>query len=110
MPLRAYGSTPAVGSSRITTFDPPTKASATESFLCIPPEEHKHVRLQQIKRPSNHNFRVCSGTHLTAGWSWICVCVEGQYQSESVPFQPSHPLQTDPSDGRRTRCALLQST
>lgn len=37
MPLRAYGSTPAVGSSRITTFEPPTKARATDSFLCIPP-------------------------------------------------------------------------
>lgn len=37
MPLRAYGSTPAVGSSRITTLDPPTNAMATDSFLCIPP-------------------------------------------------------------------------
>ncbi len=32
-----YGSTPDVGSSRNTTLAPPTKAMATESFLCIPP-------------------------------------------------------------------------
>lgn len=37
MPLRAYGSTPAVGSSRITTLDPPTNAMATDNFLCMPP-------------------------------------------------------------------------
>lgn len=49
-------------------------------------------------------------THLTTGWSWICVCVEGQYQSRSAPSQPSLPPQTDPSDGHRTRCALLLST
>lgn len=38
MALRAYGSTPAVGSSKITARDPPTKAMATESFLFMPPE------------------------------------------------------------------------
>ena len=37
MPRREVGSTPAVGSSRITTWEPPTKAMATESFRCIPP-------------------------------------------------------------------------
>ena len=31
------GSTPDVGSSRITILDPPTNAMATDSFLCIPP-------------------------------------------------------------------------
>ena len=55
---REYGSTPAVGSSRTTTlcnnpsqkqrsnnlktstyFDPPTKAQAMLSFLCIPPDK-----------------------------------------------------------------------
>lgn len=34
-----YGSTPDVGSSRNTTFAPPTKAIAMESFLCIPPTQ-----------------------------------------------------------------------
>lgn len=38
MALRAYGSTPAVGSSKITARDPPTKAMATDSFLFMPPE------------------------------------------------------------------------
>lgn len=37
MDLLEYGSTPEVGSSKITTFDPPTNAMATDSFLCIPP-------------------------------------------------------------------------
>lgn len=32
-----YGSTPEVGSSKTTTFASPTKAMATDSFLCIPP-------------------------------------------------------------------------
>lgn len=34
---REAGSTPAVGSSKITTWEPPTKAMATESFRFIPP-------------------------------------------------------------------------
>lgn len=109
MPLRAYGSTPAVGSSRMTTFDPPTKARATESFLCIPPEEHKNC-LQQIKQPTYQNFKGHNATHLTIGWSWICVCVEGQYRWGSAPSQPSLPPQTDPSVEHRTRCVLLLST
>lgn len=37
MDLLEYGSTPDVGSSKMTTFDPPTNAMATDSFLCIPP-------------------------------------------------------------------------
>lgn len=37
MDLLEYGSTPEVGSSKITTFDPPTNAMATDSFLCMPP-------------------------------------------------------------------------
>lgn len=37
MALLEYGSTPDVGSSKMTTFDPPTNAMATDSFLCIPP-------------------------------------------------------------------------
>lgn len=32
-----YGSTPEVGSSKTTTFASPTKAMATDNFLCIPP-------------------------------------------------------------------------
>lgn len=32
-----YGSTPEVGSSKTTTFASPTKAMATDSFLCMPP-------------------------------------------------------------------------
>lgn len=38
-----YGSTPEVGSSRITTLAPPTNAKATDNFLCMPPglEHHK---------------------------------------------------------------------
>ena len=36
--LRAYGSMPAVGSSKITVREPPINAMATESFLFIPPE------------------------------------------------------------------------
>ena len=38
MALRAQGSTPAVGSSRMTALEPPTKAMATDSFLFIPPD------------------------------------------------------------------------
>lgn len=37
MDLLEYGSTPDVGSSKMTTLDPPTNAMATDSFLCIPP-------------------------------------------------------------------------
>ena len=37
MALLAKGSTPAVGSSRITVRDPAAKAIATESFLFMPP-------------------------------------------------------------------------
>lgn len=39
-----YGSTPDVGSSSITTLEPPTKAIATDSFLCIPPIERESKR------------------------------------------------------------------
>jgi hypothetical protein len=36
--LLALKSIPAVGSSRITSFEFPTRAIATESFLLLPPE------------------------------------------------------------------------
>ena len=39
MERRAYGSTPAVGSSRMTTRDPAVNAMAIDSFRCIPPDE-----------------------------------------------------------------------
>lgn len=47
MDLLEYGSTPDVGSSRMTTFDPPTKAMATDSFLCIPPAEGNETSISQ---------------------------------------------------------------
>ena len=37
--LRANGSTPAVGSSRMMVRDPPTKANKIDSFLFIPPDK-----------------------------------------------------------------------
>lgn len=40
MALLENGSTPAVGSSRMTVLEPPTKATATDSFLCMPPDKH----------------------------------------------------------------------
>lgn len=54
MALRAYGSTPAVGSSRITARDPPTKAMATDSFLFMPPERvcTREWRLLESSRSS----------------------------------------------------------
>jgi len=54
MALRAYGSTPAVGSSKITARDPPTKAMATDSFLFIPPERvcTREWRLLESSRSS----------------------------------------------------------
>lgn len=36
--LREQGSTPVVGSSRITTLDPPRRAIAMDNFLFIPPD------------------------------------------------------------------------
>lgn len=36
--LREHGSTPVVGSSRITTLDPPRRAIAMDNFLFIPPD------------------------------------------------------------------------
>ena len=42
MPLLAKGSTPAVGSSNITTFELATNAIATESFRFMPPESGKN--------------------------------------------------------------------
>ena len=44
MDLLEYGSTPEVGSSRMTVFDPPTNAIATESFLCMPPDRQLGVK------------------------------------------------------------------
>ena len=38
MLLRPLGSTPLVGSSRITALESPTKARATQRRRCIPPE------------------------------------------------------------------------
>ena len=38
--LRAYGSTPAVGSYRMTVLEPATKAMATDNFLFIPPDKY----------------------------------------------------------------------
>lgn len=54
MALRAYGSTPAVGSSKITARDPPTKAMATDSFLFMPPERvcTREWRLLESSRSS----------------------------------------------------------
>lgn len=54
MALRAYGSTPAVGSSKITARDPPTKAIATDSFLFMPPERvcTREWRLLESSRSS----------------------------------------------------------
>jgi len=37
----AYGSTPAVGSSRMTTLEPAVNAIAIDNFLCIPPYTHQ---------------------------------------------------------------------
>lgn len=48
-----YGSTPDVGSSRITTLAPPTNARATDNFLCMPPTvEHQNVLI-------SHHISVC---------------------------------------------------
>ena len=44
--LREYGSTPAVGSSRITHLEPPTNAHITDTFLFIPPAREKAVSVQ----------------------------------------------------------------
>lgn len=54
MALRAYGSTPAVGSSKMTARDPPTKAMATDSFLFMPPERvcTREWRLLESSRSS----------------------------------------------------------
>lgn len=54
MALRAYGSTPAVGSSKITARDPPTNAMATDSFLFMPPERvcTREWRLLESSRSS----------------------------------------------------------
>lgn len=38
MALREEGSTPAVGSSRMTVLAPPTNAMAIDNFLCMPPD------------------------------------------------------------------------
>ena len=44
---REAGSTPAVGSSRMTTREPPTKVMATESFCCVPPGQRQVRGSQQ---------------------------------------------------------------
>ena len=58
--LRAYGSTPAVGSSRITVLAFPQKAMATDSFLFIPPDNHinKSMHLNEEGYRTAHNFIV----------------------------------------------------
>lgn len=49
-----YGSTPEVGSSRITTLAPPTNAKATDNFLCMPPESDHHDTLSTGLHHSEH--------------------------------------------------------
>lgn len=56
IPLREYGSTPAVGSSRTTTFEPPTNAIATDSFLCMPPDKWK---ISSLKRKLTEKQTCC---------------------------------------------------
>ena len=51
MARRAYGSTPAVGSSRITVREPATKAMATESFLFMPPLKVSTAEWRLVGRP-----------------------------------------------------------
>lgn len=46
MDLLEYGSTPDVGSSKMTTFEPPTNAMATDSFLCMPPSGSSERRVK----------------------------------------------------------------
>lgn len=69
MALRAYGSTPAVGSSKITARDPPTKAMATDSFLFMPPERvcTKEWRLLESSRSS---IILGTGTEAAGCWGW----------------------------------------
>ena len=49
MALLAYGSTPAVGSSKMTVLELPTNAIATDSFRFIPP------KIKKIKELIRHS-------------------------------------------------------
>lgn len=51
MDLLAYGSTPAVGSSRMTIRDPAVNATAIDSFRFMPP-----VRQSPKQRPVSPNY------------------------------------------------------
>ena len=44
------GSTPLVGSSRMTALEPPTKAKATHSLRCIPPDNSLTLLFRQCQR------------------------------------------------------------
>lgn len=106
IPLREYGSTPAVGSSKTTTLEPPTKAIATDSFLCIPPDrdteggfgltspstKYGHVYIQQ----SNYQ------AYQRGFWSVHVVYAAGRHLPAECPAQLSLLLQTNPWDTHKT--------
>ena len=50
MDLLPLGSTPLVGSSRMTALEPPTKAKATHSLRCIPPDSSLTLLFRQCQR------------------------------------------------------------
>ena len=49
----AYGSTPAVGSSKITVRDPPTNAIATDSLRFIPPLRVSTAEFRLLGKPKS---------------------------------------------------------
>lgn len=49
--LREHGSTPVVGSSSITTLDPPRRAIAIDNFLFIPPDREPASLWRWLYRP-----------------------------------------------------------
>lgn len=51
--LRAYGSTPAVGSSRITVLEPATNAMETDNFLFIPPDKYLDFSFRLERSPDS---------------------------------------------------------
>lgn len=73
---RAYGSTPAVGSSKITARDPPTNAIATDNFLFIPPDR-VWTRLWRLLDNSRSSIILWIPTHrlyeLKYGCDWESV-------------------------------------
>ena len=79
-PWRSPGDMPAVGSSRVTTGEPPERAMPMESFLFMPPLRAFEGALRFGVRPvavssmSTSAFTRCWGTHLRQQKSSRCSC------------------------------------